>query len=124
MLIQERYEKLQAENFKEISDLQSDVARLEIANREYSKDIRELEQQNDDLDRTNRFDKSRMPTNVPRCIALHLNATINFCKVMTSSTLHKLPLFQFSARDSFTFAKHAFDFFICNSKLHKAYNSL
>jgi len=46
---------LQSETFKEISDLQSDVTRLDIANREYTKDIRQLEQQNDDLDRTNRY---------------------------------------------------------------------
>ncbi|XP_076808734.1 nuclear distribution protein nudE homolog 1-like [Clavelina lepadiformis] len=52
--LKERYEKLQAEHFKQVTHLQKEVDKLTVANSELVKDVRELEQRNDDLERTNR----------------------------------------------------------------------
>uniref|UniRef100_H2ZKZ3 NUDE domain-containing protein n=1 Tax=Ciona savignyi TaxID=51511 RepID=H2ZKZ3_CIOSA len=52
--LKERYEKQQAERFRQVSDLQTEISKLTVANTELTKDVRELEQKNDDLERTNR----------------------------------------------------------------------
>merc|ERR1712136_102119 len=52
--LQGRYEKTQEEKFRQISDLQDQVEKLKVDNKEANKYIRELEQRNDDLERDNR----------------------------------------------------------------------
>ena len=56
-VIQGRYEKTQEEKFRQISDLQDQVEKLKVDNKEANKYIRELEQRNDDLERDNRLEK-------------------------------------------------------------------
>lgn len=52
--LQGRYEKTQQEKFRQISDLQDQLEKLKVDNKEANKYIRELEQRNDDLERDNR----------------------------------------------------------------------
>nr|XP_002127520.2 nuclear distribution protein nudE homolog 1 [Ciona intestinalis] len=52
--LKERYEKQQTERFRQVSDLQTEISKLTVTNGELTKDVRELEQRNDDLERTNR----------------------------------------------------------------------